>query len=220
MSYTGTWYFGHMVCEMPGRSRCERLFLDHDALRFHTVLVENAKKAARTFRGAFSEYFRLAAYPALLAHLDHGEISLCAELSRNGRREHDMVWQVINHRMFRQVRAIASGASGMEGMEAWVSLFNRFMERGAARVAKNPPSLRIYCARAEKFVPYFCDHVAPRLCRDMPCSPLFDDLREAMEGLCRASEMHRILDQASLDVLLQWAGRYGEAMLATNPDFP
>ena len=212
MSYSGTYYFGHVFCEMPSRGRYERLTCHHDLLHFHTDLVEHAKRAARGFRDAFSEYFRLAGYPELLGDLDPGEISLSAELGKNGRPEHDIIWQVINYRMFRQVRAIARGTAGLEGIEAWVGLFNRFMECGVARVRTCPPTLRIYCAEAERFAPYFCDHVASRLGRDRPCSPLFEDLRQVMDRLRLASQRHTAFDQTSLDQLLQWVGRYREVV--------
>jgi len=212
LSYSGTCYFGHIVCEMPSRGRYERLTYHHDLLHFHTDLVEQAKRAARSFREAFSEYFRLAGYPELLGNLDPGEISLSAELFKNGRPEDDVIWQVINYRMFRHIRAIAGGTAGMEGIDAWVGLFNRFMECGVARVRVRPPTLRIYCAEAEQFAPYFCDHVSSRLAGDRPCSPLFEDLRQVMERLRRASQRHTAFDQASLDQLLQWVGRYSEAV--------
>ena len=212
LSYSGTWYFGHIICEMSPRSRYEQLTYHHDLLRFHTDLVERAKGAARGFRDIFSEYFRLAAYPELLGDLDPGEISLAAELGKNGRPEHDVIWQVINYRMFRQVRAIARGTARMEGIEAWVGLFNRFMRCGVARVRTDPPCLRIYCAETEPFAPYFCDHVASRLAGDKPCSPLFEDLRQVMDKLRRVSLRRAAFDQASLDQLLQWVGRYGETV--------
>jgi hypothetical protein len=212
LSYSGTYYFGHVFCEMSSRGRYERLTYSHDLLHFHTDLVERAKRAARGFRDAFSEYFRLAGYPELLGDLDRGEISLAAELAKNGRPEQDIIWQVINHRMFRQVRDIARGTAGMEGIEAWVGLFNRFMECGVARATGSPPTLRIYCAEAERFAPYFCYHVASRLAGDRPCSPLFEDLRQAMDRLRQVSRRQTAFDQASLSQLLQWAGRYGEAV--------
>ena len=155
MSYSGTYYFGHVLCEMPSRGRYERLTYHHDLLRFHTDLVESAKRAARGFRDAFSAYFRLAGYPELLADLDPGEIGLAAELAKNGRPERDIIWQVINHRMFKQVRDIARGTAGMEGVEAWVGLFNRFMECGVARATGGPPTLRIYCAEGRAVRPLF-----------------------------------------------------------------
>jgi len=213
LSYSGTYYFGHVFCEMPSRGRYELLTYHHDLLHFHTDLVDRAKSAARSFRDAFSEYFRPAGYPAeLLGNLDPGEISLAAELAKNGRPERDIIWQVINYRMFRQVRDIARGTAGMEGVEAWVCLFNRFMECGVARAKGRPPTLRIYCAEAERFAPYFCDHVASRLAGDRPCSPLFEDLMQAMDRLRRVSRRQRAFDQASLGELLRWAGRYKEAV--------
>ena len=160
MSYLGTYYFGHVLCEMPSRGRYERLTYHPRPAPFSYGSGGIGKKGGTGLPGRLQRVFPAGRLPELLADLDPGEIGLAAELAKNGQPERDIIWQVINHRMFKQVRGMRRGTAGMEGVEAWVGLFNRFMECGVARATGGPPTLRIYCAEAERFAPYFCDHVA------------------------------------------------------------
>lgn len=177
MPYCGTYYFGHLVCEVSGRRQYDCLLYHHDFLRFHTQLVERAKKMGKRFRAMHEEQFQRAEYPELLDDLNVGEQSIVDELLKNGRRRDEAIWQVINYRMYRQIQAIASGKGSPEGVAAWVGLFNGFMKSVAPACAS---SVLVRFDVKEEFVPYLIDHVLTCLDRGRSCLHPFQDERKKM----------------------------------------
>jgi hypothetical protein len=207
------YYFAHIFCRLPSGRGFERLIHHHDLLSFHTRLVDGAKIAAKSFRSALDDYFRLAFYPSgLLAELDEGELSMAAELVKYGRPDRDVIWQIINHRMFREIRAIAKGTETLDGIVCWVDLFNRFMECGASAAGDEPPVLRIRFGDTDSFAPHFIRHLVSLLTVDRPCRPLFGDVVGVMEGLLLAHGDRPIRDEATVDLFLGWVNLYPETV--------
>lgn len=201
------YHFAHVVCKLPAQEAEEYLTYHPDFLRFHTRLVERAKDVGKRFRGIHQEDFRTADFPGLLDNVDVGERSIVEELFRSGRREDEVIWQVINYRMYRQIQAIARGTGTAAGINAWVELFNAFMKCGIAGLGEES-SLHIYFFDAPGFVSYFLPHITVAATSEKPG---FEPLRAEAEGISlflKACLRGTSLDDLPFSHFLAWVDLY------------
>ncbi len=200
---------------MPARPYGEQLVYHHDFLRFHTRLVDAAKKWARAFRASYDGAFKKASFAGLLNRIDASESSVAEELFRNGRGADDVVWQIINFRMYRQIQACAKGEGTLQGVAGWVDLFNAFARCGtesASRKAVVSPALSLRIGDAEGFARYFLARILATAGPDKACAALFEDLTRAMSSFI---EMHRNterFDTNSGEQFLKWVQMYDAVM--------
>jgi hypothetical protein len=216
LPYYGNYHFAHLVCRIPECLQYERLIYHPDFLRFHTLLVDNAKRIGKVFQTNLCEHFAVAIYPGLLNDLDAGETSIAAELFKSGRREHDVIWQIIHHRMYSQIQAIARGKGTMEGIRLWVDLFNRFMEFGTASTA--PSFLSIRFGDARTFAPYFLKQVLLARVSGKPCAVLLDEFRQMIDRYLETNERRESLDQGSVAQLVEWVQLYDSGIEKDEPE--
>jgi hypothetical protein len=200
---------------MPARPYGEQLVYHHDFLRFHTRLVDAAKKWARAFRASYDGAFKTASFAGLLGRIDASETSVAEELFRNGRGADDVVWQIINFRMYRQIQACARGEGTLEGVAGWVDLFNDFIRCGTESVSGKAgisPALSLRIGDAEGFARYFLVRIVSTLGADKPCAGLFEHLTAPMG---RFIEAHRETERFDMDAgeqLLRWVEIYDAAV--------
>ncbi len=215
MPYEGTYHFAHFVCSMHTRPRGEQLVYHHDLLRFHTRLVDAAKKWARAFRASYDGAFKKAAYGELLSRIDESEASIAHELFKNGRGGDDVVWQIINFRMYRQIQAIAKGEGSLQGIDAWVGLFNDYMQCGTAPASRKgsvSPTLRVRFGEAEAFARYFLAHVTATLRNEKPCAALFDHMTGPMDTFVEVHRNTERFDPGAGEQFLEWVRMYDSLM--------
>lgn len=200
------YHFAHLKWNVSGGEYYDNLLYHHNFLRFHTQLVECSKRVGKKYCSIHSDQFQAADYPGLLDTLDAGEQSIVDELLKNGRRQDEIVWQVINYRMYRQIQTIARGSTSIDGIASWVRLYNGFMESAGRRVQEKS-SLRIYMADSHSFAVYFLEHILDGIKNRTAClEPFF-----AQEG-----EMSRMLEnlqssafpETSFDRFLEWVQLY------------
>ncbi len=200
---------------MPARPYGEQLVYHHDFLRFHTRLVDAAKKWARAFRASYDGAFKKASFADLLNRIDASEASVAEELFKNGRGADDVVWQIINFRMYRQIQACARGEGTLEGVAGWVDLFNAFARCGtesASRKANVSPALSLRIGDAEGFARYFLVRIVSTLGTEKPCAALFEHLTVPMGSFI---ETHRETERFDMDAgeqFLKWVEMYDAIM--------
>ncbi len=153
------------------------------------------------------EGFRKAQYPGLLDGLDTGEQSIAGELSKSGRREDEVIWQIINYRMYRQIHAIAAGKGTSDGIMSWVHLFNAFMKCGAFNQGCDS-SLLLHFAIVERFAPYFIDHILTCIDHGRPGFEVFKEEKGRMACLLEQNREKPVFDDDSFAQFLQWVQLY------------
>lgn len=201
------YYFAHLACLCSGQAVHEQVIYHRSFLRFHTQLVERAKRMAKRFRALYGAELRLGCLPAFLSGLDGGEQSIVDELTRNGRREDEVLWQVINYRMYRQIQAIAKGKGTVEGIHSWVGPFNSFMQCGKPDQGEQR-NLRIYCADGEGFAPYFLERITACVAAEKEGFLTFKAEATEIARFLETRRQGAPFDEPSFDRFLTWVDLY------------